>query len=170
MLNSPLNVFELSSKSIQGRDWSVTYRRVYLERGGVAGFCASWKGKGLISHLYIIPLSDLTLNSIPIVPWRVDETPFERSFFSNCWAWIQSSTPWIAVELFLMPTLLWTRSIIKLFLRISDWIYLPFQDKRYLDLESMADERSSLLTTYLEDMEKRGPPPPPTASEPQRRK
>ena len=27
---------------------------------------------------------------------------------------------------------------------------IPLQDKRYLDLESMADERSSLLTTYLE--------------------
>merc|ERR1719295_2247025 len=53
---------------------------------------------------------------------------------------------------------------------MAEIIELLSKDKRYLDLESMADERSSLLTTYLEDMEKRGPPPPPTASEPQRRK
>ena len=31
------------------------------------------------------------------------------------------------------------------------------------------DERSNILTSYLEDLERRGPPPPPTASEPQRR-
>ena len=48
-------------------------------------------------------------------------------------------------------------------------IELLSKDKRYLDLEPMQEERSALLTSYLEELEKRGPPPPPTASEPQRR-
>jgi len=52
---------------------------------------------------------------------------------------------------------------------MAEIIELLSKDKRYLDLESMQDERSSLLTSYLEELEKRGPPPPPTASEPQRR-
>jgi transcription elongation regulator 1 len=43
------------------------------------------------------------------------------------------------------------------------------KDKRYLDLEVLADERKAILFNYLEDWEKRGPPPPPTASEPSRR-
>ena len=44
------------------------------------------------------------------------------------------------------------------------------KDKRYLILDSMADERSKILMGYLEELEKKGPPPPPTASEPTRRK
>lgn len=43
------------------------------------------------------------------------------------------------------------------------------KDKRYLDLEVLADERKAILFNYLEELEKRGPPPPPTASEPSRR-
>ena len=43
------------------------------------------------------------------------------------------------------------------------------KDKRYLILDYMPDERTRLLRTYLEELEKRGPPPPPTASEPSRR-
>lgn len=43
------------------------------------------------------------------------------------------------------------------------------KDKRYLILDYMPDERTRLLKTYLEELDKRGPPPPPTASEPSRR-
>ena len=43
------------------------------------------------------------------------------------------------------------------------------KDKRYLDLEMLPEDRKSILNTYLEELEKRGPPPPPTASEPARR-
>lgn len=43
------------------------------------------------------------------------------------------------------------------------------KDKRYLILDYMPDERTRLLRTYLEELDKRGPPPPPTASEPSRR-
>ncbi|XP_065216790.1 transcription elongation regulator 1 [Planococcus citri] len=42
-------------------------------------------------------------------------------------------------------------------------------DKRYLMLDHIPEERKDLLIAYLEDLEKRGPPPPPTASEPSRR-
>ena len=79
---------------------------------------------------------------------------------------------------------------------MSEIIELLSKDKRYLDLESVEgkvnrelealskissiswsfifhalflDERSNILTSYLEEIERRGPPPPPTASEPQRR-
>ncbi|XP_063709217.1 transcription elongation regulator 1 isoform X2 [Culicoides brevitarsis] len=37
-------------------------------------------------------------------------------------------------------------------------------DKRYLDLDHLHHERSSILNNYLEDLMKRGPPPPPTAT------
>ncbi len=40
---------------------------------------------------------------------------------------------------------------------------------RYMDMEPLADARAEILTTYLEELERRGPPPPPTASEPGRR-
>ena len=43
------------------------------------------------------------------------------------------------------------------------------KDKRYLDLEGLQDDRKSILYTFMEELEKRGPPPPPTASEPSRR-
>ena len=43
------------------------------------------------------------------------------------------------------------------------------KDKRYLDLNSLTDERLSIMNNYMEDLERRGPPPPPTASEPSRR-
>jgi len=52
---------------------------------------------------------------------------------------------------------------------MSEIVELLSKDKRYLDLESVEDERSNILTSYLEELERRGPPPPPTASEPQRR-
>lgn len=43
------------------------------------------------------------------------------------------------------------------------------KDKRFLDLEGLQDERKTILYSYFEELEKRGPPPPPTASEPSRR-
>ncbi|KAH8414522.1 hypothetical protein KR215_007969 [Drosophila sulfurigaster] len=42
-------------------------------------------------------------------------------------------------------------------------------DKRYLVLDHLDEERSSILLAFLEEMNKRGPPPPPTASESTRR-
>ncbi|XP_041371055.1 transcription elongation regulator 1-like [Gigantopelta aegis] len=42
-------------------------------------------------------------------------------------------------------------------------------DKRYLILDCVADERKKMLIQYIEDLERKGPPPPPTASEPTRR-
>ncbi|KAJ8276256.1 hypothetical protein COCON_G00080080 [Conger conger] len=42
-------------------------------------------------------------------------------------------------------------------------------DKRYLVLGCVPDERRKLIMSYIEDLDRRGPPPPPTASEPTRR-
>ncbi|XP_030649641.1 transcription elongation regulator 1 [Chanos chanos] len=42
-------------------------------------------------------------------------------------------------------------------------------DKRYLVLDCVPEERRKLVTFYIEDLDRRGPPPPPTASEPTRR-
>ncbi|KAI5706111.1 hypothetical protein M8J75_004936 [Diaphorina citri] len=42
-------------------------------------------------------------------------------------------------------------------------------DKRFLSLEHIPEERTQIILTYLDELEKRGPPPPPTASEPNRR-
>ncbi|KAK7508465.1 hypothetical protein BaRGS_00000031 [Batillaria attramentaria] len=42
-------------------------------------------------------------------------------------------------------------------------------DKRYLTLECVAEERGKILMQYIEDLDRKGPPPPPTASEPSRR-
>lgn len=43
------------------------------------------------------------------------------------------------------------------------------KDRRFLVLDAAANERTRLLTGYLEELARRGPPPPPTASEPSRR-
>ncbi|XP_028161044.1 transcription elongation regulator 1-like [Ostrinia furnacalis] len=42
-------------------------------------------------------------------------------------------------------------------------------DARYTALEHIPDERTAMITSYLEELEKKGPPPPPTATEPSRR-
>ncbi|XP_053573125.1 transcription elongation regulator 1 isoform X2 [Bombina bombina] len=42
-------------------------------------------------------------------------------------------------------------------------------DKRYLVLDCVPDERRKLIVSYVDDLDRRGPPPPPTASEPARR-
>ncbi|XP_049540078.1 transcription elongation regulator 1 isoform X1 [Anopheles darlingi] len=43
-------------------------------------------------------------------------------------------------------------------------------DRRYLVLHHIADERTKMILGHLEELHKRGPPPPPTASESLRRK
>lgn len=43
-------------------------------------------------------------------------------------------------------------------------------DKRYLDLEHVDEERTQIIVHYLEELQKRGPPPPPTAATSARRK
>lgn len=42
-------------------------------------------------------------------------------------------------------------------------------DRRYLVLDHIPEERTQLILNYLEELDRRGPPPPPTASEPSRR-
>uniref|UniRef100_UPI00358FEEF4 transcription elongation regulator 1-like n=1 Tax=Myxine glutinosa TaxID=7769 RepID=UPI00358FEEF4 len=42
-------------------------------------------------------------------------------------------------------------------------------DKRYLVLDCVPEERRKMVVSYVEDLDRRGPPPPPTASEPARR-
>lgn len=42
-------------------------------------------------------------------------------------------------------------------------------DKRYLVLDCVSDERDDLLYTYMDELHRKGPPPPPTATEPSRR-
>ncbi|XP_059398737.1 transcription elongation regulator 1-like [Carassius carassius] len=42
-------------------------------------------------------------------------------------------------------------------------------DKRFLVLDCVPEERHKLIMFYIEDLDRRGPPPPPTASEPSRR-
>ena len=42
-------------------------------------------------------------------------------------------------------------------------------DKRYLVLQCIENERRKLLMSYIDTLARKGPPPPPTASEPSRR-
>ncbi|XP_048523835.1 transcription elongation regulator 1-like [Dendroctonus ponderosae] len=42
-------------------------------------------------------------------------------------------------------------------------------DKRFLILDHIPQERTQLILNYLEELDRRGPPPPPTATEPNRR-
>ena len=48
-------------------------------------------------------------------------------------------------------------------------LWICQNDKRYLVLESMAEDRKKILLDYIKDLDKQGAPPPPTASEPSRR-
>lgn len=43
-------------------------------------------------------------------------------------------------------------------------------DKRFLDLDHVAEERGHIIYNHLEELFKRGPPPPPTAATATRRK
>ena len=49
-------------------------------------------------------------------------------------------------------------------------LYFSQNDKRFLILECVSEERDKILNTHLEEVEKKGPPPPTTATEPGRRK
>jgi len=42
-------------------------------------------------------------------------------------------------------------------------------DKRYLVLDSIGDDRKKIILDYVKDLDRQGAPPPPTASEPSRR-
>ncbi|KAL3865336.1 hypothetical protein ACJMK2_006934 [Sinanodonta woodiana] len=42
-------------------------------------------------------------------------------------------------------------------------------DKRYLTLDCVPEERKKILVAYMDDLDRKGAPPPPTASEPSRR-
>lgn len=42
-------------------------------------------------------------------------------------------------------------------------------DKRYLILDCVPDERKKILNAYMDDLDRKGVPPPPTATEPSRR-
>jgi transcription elongation regulator 1 len=52
---------------------------------------------------------------------------------------------------------------------LKDIVSMLSNDKRYHEMDSMADERSRLLLDFMDELERKGPPPPPTASEPARR-
>ncbi|XP_065573642.1 transcription elongation regulator 1-like [Artemia franciscana] len=53
---------------------------------------------------------------------------------------------------------------------LRDIIDILKKDKRYHVLEPVAEERTEMIMSFLEELEARGPPPPPTATEPSRRK
>ncbi|XP_005996147.1 transcription elongation regulator 1 isoform X1 [Latimeria chalumnae] len=52
---------------------------------------------------------------------------------------------------------------------LKDIEKILLNDKRYLVLECVPEERRKLIMSYVDDLDRRGPPPPPTASEPTRR-
>jgi len=52
---------------------------------------------------------------------------------------------------------------------MKDILEVLRKDRRYLQLDEIADEREQMIVAHLEELDKRGPPPPPTASEPSRR-
>ncbi|GIX95506.1 transcription elongation regulator 1 [Caerostris extrusa] len=62
-----------------------------------------------------------------------------------------------------------SRKLIEESEHLSDIEKVLENDKRYLVLQCKEDERTELLMSYIETMERKGPPPPPTASEPGRR-
>ncbi|XP_064382447.1 transcription elongation regulator 1-like isoform X2 [Halichondria panicea] len=51
----------------------------------------------------------------------------------------------------------------------TDIVDVLKNDKRYLVLECIADEREKMLKDYIDDLHKKGPPPPPTATHPSER-
>ena len=53
---------------------------------------------------------------------------------------------------------------------LRDIIDIFEKRQRYHVLEPVAEERTEMIMSYLEELEARGPPPPPTATEPSRRK
>lgn len=49
---------------------------------------------------------------------------------------------------------------------LQDIISVLQNDKRYLVLDCVEDERREILMNYIDELARRGPPPPPTASDP----
>lgn len=49
---------------------------------------------------------------------------------------------------------------------LQDVISVLQNDKRYLVLDCVEDERREILMNYVDELARKGPPPPPTASEP----
>ena len=45
------------------------------------------------------------------------------------------------------------------------WVLVQ-NDRRYLVLECIADERKRMLESYIDELHRKGPPPPPTATNP----
>lgn len=52
---------------------------------------------------------------------------------------------------------------------LKDILKVLENDRRFLVLASLADERTEILTAYIDELDRKGVPPPPTASDPQRR-
>jgi len=52
---------------------------------------------------------------------------------------------------------------------LKDILAVLENDKRYLILDCVPEDRNKILMGYMEDLERKGVPPPPTASEPSRR-
>jgi transcription elongation regulator 1 len=50
---------------------------------------------------------------------------------------------------------------------LTDIVQILQNDKRYLVLDCIEDERREILLNYVDELDRKGPPPPPTASEPQ---
>lgn len=57
----------------------------------------------------------------------------------------------------------------KLLIIVVLFLWLYQNDKRYLVLESIAEDRKKIILDYIKDLDRQGAPPPPTASEPSRR-
>ena len=62
-----------------------------------------------------------------------------------------------------------TRSILKTSPdKMKEIIAMLENDKRYIDLECLEEERDEVIENFIEELYRRGPPPPPTATEPNR--
>jgi len=52
--------------------------------------------------------------------------------------------------------------------KMKEIIAMLENDKRYIDLECLEEERDEVIQNFIEELYRRGPPPPPTATEPNR--
>ena len=84
-------------------------------------------------------------------------------FYWSCSYLLKMKTVW------LLKTCVYTSFKMCMYVSII-WKWLVFQnDKRYLTLECVPDDRRKILMMHIEELDRKGPPPPPTASEPSRR-